>query len=629
MKLTPDETVEIRTIAGDLKAIVCLYHGADRMWWGATSRGRRDLSVMAKRSIEAGRPSAPETEDQTAGRMDEAFGILEKRSVRLSDPASAIHTVSVFDDFRIVGAALQHRGHHPQIRSFWDFCGHATAECVVDGRKPEICLAPLDAVVGFEAVERFYRRWNFIQRDFDGILWNMGKAVAASGGAGADDIRKSVDHEMIAKAERMIAAMGKAVMAVRTDAVAEAVIDVLKMSKFKNIPDDTGGFVRLLRKWDGGYRTFSAHGSTLLKMVAGMPPDWIPDKIAERWSFEHAALNVTYLTAISEGSLDVRTLTACAGGRWGAFNARVKRSDQRQSEARDVIRAFRQQVMMPSLCRAVAYPDETVAPDEGLRHAMVAALLNTEAAERTQAASWRLLFGRKSMPAVMEKIADWHRRNYRIEIAIGRAPDAVWDAPFERFVHGSIEIVPIADSRELRAEGDAMRHCVGGNAYVRGCIDRKSVIVSMRRIENGIRTRLSTAELTAWEPEKPWRPGLVQHAGIRNAEPSLDAAVALEAMLEAFALGEHVAPKASVAARPGIDGVSDQAGYDWMNAGKVENAIRQWAHFLPGDVVRCGVGWFRDNITEIVGADAVVELRESLREAIVMVDRVGRLAASR
>jgi hypothetical protein len=617
-----ENIIELHTLADGRKAIVCLYHGNDNLWWGAVSSGRRDVAVMAGKSWD-GRPPKNEFEEMQWS-MDPPYKVTDEKDDALRMAAALARLETWTDDKgrpyhagsfdrRIASAAQYHLSDHPVIRRFSNICGRATLHCVINDRDPRICLEPLDTVAGFKAAERLYDRWPFLHNTFSAILLRHKDAVAAvmtdkalidAAGHVETPITpvKIGDDREIDIVRSVIGAMGKAMRAEHIEDAAKAALSVFGILKFVHL--DLGSplsVTRLLKRWNG-FPVFGENAAALLALAAAVPIDWLPRDSREAWGFEHAAGPIAELVVRSRGGLDARMLVSSAKGRWTDFHNRVAKSRQWTREVVDAARAFREQIVVPSVYHAAAFPEGDGAPDEVLRSATIHALPTDQVTELADSATWRILFGRKSLPTLMEAVRDWHRDMDAIETAIGRVPDAVWDAPFDRFDVDGISIAAIKDARTLRAEGRTMVHCVGGNSFVRDCVNREAVIVSLRRSKDGIFEPLSTAELTSWEPNKPWRPQVVQHRGPRNKPPSDEAAAALHAMTKAFGSGEYIAPAPSaLPPELDLDPVTASAGYDWMDADKVSNAIRQWAHFLPREVVTGGLSWFAANLQDILG----------------------------
>ena len=195
--------------------------------------------------------------------------------------------------------------------------------------------------------------------------------------------------------------------------------------------------------------------------------------------------------------------------------------------------------------------------DEGMRETL-----------RARALAEKAIVGDRSLPTRLEVSREWHRRFH------APAPSGVtWQPILPRWTDPAtgIEVVPLVVSDELEAEGDAMRHCVGGEAYALGSLRNELRIVSLRRDGK----RLSTAEISM-APFKVGKEarnteGVVQHLGPGNARPHEDA----EACLDTYArLPETLEARAM--ATPGHEAMPRRSDAD------LESLLERWRPYLTG-----------------------------------------------
>jgi len=106
---------------------------------------------------------------------------------------------------------------------------------------------------------------------------------------------------------------------------------------------------------------------------------------------------------------------------------------------------------------------------------------------------------RRDPNALMRNMEHWHRNIRRERTRYGyRRHDCEWDTCgipgfLKKGKKESIVIEEITTSRDLYAEGEAMKHCVG--SYVTSCMDHRSAIYSLRRVWDGGFEREATIEV--------------------------------------------------------------------------------------------------------------------------------------
>jgi predicted DCC family thiol-disulfide oxidoreductase YuxK len=587
-------------------ALVALENDAEQTWWGALSAGRRRLFYNQSR------PEKPIA--GTDERIALALETLTKGAAENTPPNEWGYDAQLkMWDLETIHVE------NPLVREFGQFCGRST----IRWRIGDWMHAPfeiLDDAFGYDAVERLGNRWPFLQEMFAYLLFRYGEALCGPKPGSDPDGPRMIQgrrvtmDEMRKEAWRALEFMEKAVLARRIDDVADAAIGAAAMVGDSHYPAiGRKSTIRLLKRWNGFVARNGGGAIVVMNMAGSVPCDWLPRTQDEADAFAYSGFEVMEANRTTDGALDIRTLAGSAKGRWRAFATRLDQSYHgvRFHSSRDVQRAFRDQVVIPCIYHALTYPQGNGRPNPVLRAAVIGGLPLETVSHAVGPASWRILFGRKSLPALRDVVHDWHRDMDVMEAKIGRRSEALWHAPFDRFERGDLAIAAITSAADLRLEGRVLSHCVGGNTYLGRCYERKSVIASvMRVLADGTMKRLSTVEFSGWKPLHRWRPKTLQHHGRGNGEPAPEAVGIVTEMVRAFAEEEFTAPDVPPVTEPDIDQVAGRAGYDWMDASKLDNAIRQWGHFIPKDIVHRGHAWFADNLSDVLGEQAEEILRK-------------------
>lgn len=456
----------------------------------------------------------------------------------------------------------------------------ACGRCAMAIRRMDRPLGPLLALYdacGREPVDEFFERWPFLLR------------VCESRAQGGADGVAGVARAILSDERDLAESLAGIVLPGRDDR------DEAQRVR------ETAAMRLLLRRLRGAAVPLLIDAEAMLWLASRMPPDWIPDTGDRAALFSFIAKTVRSFCIESEGALSAATLIASSKGRWSEFVQRMDgRHDVRQ--AADMWQAFCNQVARPSLrhhlpAGALPLGPDPDAPEEESEE---------DRALRRYCAG--LLFGAKSLPAVLEIAEEWHDSRSEMDLAIGGGVRSAWPVPFARVEEAGVVLVAVADSEDLEAEGAALRHCVGG--YVDRCLAQDSVIVSIRRrLDDGGEVRSSTAELSGWRFGRRWLPSVMQHRGVRNSDPSGEDVVALAAFVDRLRAGNTVvlpdpSTPADAAASTGesgvaFDAVSAAARYDWRDGAKLEAAFRQWVRFLPAQVAARGPRWFADHAADI------------------------------
>lgn len=383
-------------------------------------------------------------------------------------------------------------------------------------------------------------------------------------------------------------------------------------------PKVTRGMLKRLHGMDWGDGGVPV--ASIVEALSKLPPDWFP-KNAEEWgafldiadtAFRHLA------PAIGE---KIESLSAGCSGKWVDFRQRIAKSfastfppdDLSEEEkaawrpvvdvsrealssacvaARDVVNAFRSLVVLPASASTGGGAPVFVGHEQRS--------LATDAAAR-------IIYGGKSLPAIMELQRHWHTQAHNIlEATAGDEPEKLdfktvaddgW-APMCNMINApnGLTLVPLTDPRELRAEGAGgldkpgpdvngvmgLGHCVGGHSET---CRRGHHIISVRRYDdNGGFVRLSTIEYGRI-PAVGNQLQEIQHRGIRNGPAPTEAVAARDWFVARVAAGEIPLNRDGVMvylsnARSKED-VEQYCGYDWRDPEKVEKAFAPWAPYLP------------------------------------------------
>ena len=164
----------------------------------------------------------------------------------------------------------------------------------------------------------------------------------------------------------------------------------------------------------------------------------------------------------------------------------------------------------------------------------------------------RLFPADRGLAGLVSAAVAWHEDPVLRLGTHGIGPDAAWEVPFGPADLGDgWTAVPLDRMAALLSEGmsgpdadgvDGLEHCVA--SYAPRCVRGDSLIVSLRRADDGARARASTAELVS-DRTGAWTfagfPGvsmrLAQHRGLRNAPPPREAAAALDRLRSGLADG--------------------------------------------------------------------------------------------
>ena len=377
----------------------------------------------------------------------------------------------------------------------------------------------------------------------------------------------------------------------------------------------------LLRRLQGA--RLPDHGipsEVLVQTLGRIPADWFP-RDADDWKAFCDLTDVGFRDFAREMRERPDKLCPNAAGKWAEVRTRVAKAaastlppedlnpearkawrpegdESREglsssfANAQDVIHMFRDLVVLPVAVSEVQ--DDSFIGPEGRQLAFEAAA--------------RILFGGKSLVAIMEAQRLWHSQAANVLAAtetpalprpvLREVAEDGW-APLCDVVTApnGVVIVPLTDPRELQDEGSGgpgnpgpdrngimgLGHCVGG--YSAQCKKGTSHIVSFRvPTQDGFR-RLSTAEFNQLSADSDIL-SCRQHHGVRNGSPPKEAKEAFD-----WFVGE-VASQRIPLNRDGIrmvlegkppitDDVQRACGYDRKDLDLVAKVLAAWKPHLP------------------------------------------------
>lgn len=210
-------------------------------------------------------------------------------------------------------------------------------------------------------------------------------------------------------------------------------------------------------------------------------------------------------------------------------------------------------------------------------------LLGRRSHPRGRLLAARLLFGGLDVVQVGKLSRRWHLDLATFETALPppRRDASSWPALFPPFAAlGGITVECLTTPAELREDGAAMRHCVGG--YALACHTGESHVASIRRGGE----RLSTASLQPMDGQVV----VLAHNGVRNAAPPPEAVGALGDLVRAVLSGAVSLDPAAVLERA-EDGYDD--GRDWSDAATLARSLDAWRPYLPSRLSVSGVEGIR------------------------------------
>ncbi len=315
---------------------------------------------------------------------------------------------------------------------------------------------------------------------------------------------------------------------------------------------------------------------SLARRLAALPAGWEPADDAECLALVGLVPVIDRAVSWTRGG-DALARFLNAGGRWSAYAARLRAATDggdavsAMDDCLDMVRAFQRQVLSPAVLSA------------GMNRGDLAHVTSWSSA------AWLTLLSGRSLPAVLEASARWHRTSGTMDAAYADAMSATggsppWGAGLPDASYGDVSVRVITDDVALLAEGSrsaadgasGLAHCVGG--YGPDCRSGTVRVASVRRLHrDGTWSRLSTA---SFRMGPGGRPALDQHRGFGNVDPPADAATAIQAYVRDLRSGTLAIDV------PGLARVPEPTVPGWSGAVPLEGGawarVRDaWAPLLP------------------------------------------------
>lgn len=359
--------------------------------------------------------------------------------------------------------------------------------------------------------------------------------------------------------------------------------------------------------------------ATIVNALSEIPVDWFPKNAVEWGAFLDISDSFFRRLAPDLG-VKAGAMANGVSGKWSEFANRLARSyawtqvpeelpeeekklwtpaidvsrqamTEAAENARDVIQAFRNYIVLPLAANAGNGIPVFVGPEQLRQANDVAAML---------------LYGGKSLTKVLELQRHWHTQAHNMRAAtdvqrgvIKTVADDGWP-PLCDIVEApnGVQIYPLTDPRELVDEGAqglnhpgldrngirGLGHCVGSHAA--GCRSGKQHIVSLRVPgPNDTFERLSTAEWSALGPESV-ELHKIQHYGIRNSLPSALSQEAYDWFVTSVRDRQipinHEGIMSYIAGRRRVaEEVEAYSDYDWRDQEIIAAALDPWRPYLP------------------------------------------------
>ncbi len=324
-----------------------------------------------------------------------------------------------------------------------------------------------------------------------------------------------------------------------------------------------------IRATMGGQGPNSDPARVLASLFKGLPTDWLP-RDAQGWVA--LALCSPALEATRKAGEHRATLLD-ARGDWPWYLRRLCRAHGGPHTALAAALQDRRDVDM-------AYAAEVLGPAAAL------------ADERGNAHWWghvaqALLGDGRRLCGQLEASRRWHAGRHAVMAVVTRHPNgaapSAWPVAWPTVARAGITVAELTTRAALAAEGargrdaDGIRgltHCVGG--YVGACLSGRSRILSLRAPDG---SRASTAEVT-WD-HGTRKPRVVQHRGLRNSVPPVEALRALEGYVEDVEAGRVMVDDEALAPLPGGDADDRRWPYDHLAPGAWQEVRDAWDPFVP------------------------------------------------
>lgn len=286
-------------------------------------------------------------------------------------------------------------------------------------------------------------------------------------------------------------------------------------------------------------------------------------------------------------------------------------------DTQDMIQFINEHVILPASGQAVL--------DSG---SLSEVFLGYEQRAEGRKAATRILFAPnkeagKSAPSVLEDVRRFHSQLPEIlekilpdteklkKDVLQEVADDGWPPMTDEIIApNGLLLKPLTDPRELKAEGTALNHCVGG--YSNTCRDRGHHIVSIRRLHGTDYERLSTFEVLPFERGQRDL-NIRQHRGRRNGNPPNEAQEAYDWYLNEINAGrialnyDRITSFRSVSGMEVKDDIERLCHFDWREKDQVTNAMMAVGMYVHKNITKKV-----RNIDDFIKHEALLDVSQSM-----------------
>lgn len=332
--------------------------------------------------------------------------------------------------------------------------------------------------------------------------------------------------------------------------------------------------------------------SSVVRLMSLVPPDWIPSKGMEWNSFCHVAGGV--FEDIGATDKSVGAMVKSAQGKWVDFCQRViKKACIEEVSLDDDYRL----IMRSTSDMLEDFKNFVILPLSSYGGNSDSVMVTPEMAISSRASAFEMLLAGKSLTDIADQQRRFHLgRNgilsgtAQVELenreTLRRSIDAdTWPGLSDPVqAPNGLWLVPLRSTNELRDEGTAMGHCVGG--YTNVAQSCQSFIVSVRSLDenNAVTKRHSTIEFNALSSSNDVL-SVKQNMAYGNTNPSPIAKDATAWYMSAVLSGQVKLNRKLISAFLDEIPVPDDAverlcGYDWKDRGILNEAVMPWFPFV-------------------------------------------------
>lgn len=332
--------------------------------------------------------------------------------------------------------------------------------------------------------------------------------------------------------------------------------------------------------------------SSVVRLMSIVPPDWIPSSGMQWKSFCHVAAGLFEDIDATDQSVDL--MTKSVQGKWTEFCQRVIKKSGAEPvnihedfrmvmrNTSDMLEDFKNFIVLPLSSYGGDSNDVMVTPEMAIASRTTAfeMLLNGKSLPEIADLQRRFHLGRNGILTGTAQVELENREQLRRSIEADtwpglsdpvQAPNGLW-------------LVPLRSTRELKDEGAAMNHCVGG--YTNVAQTCRSFIVSVRSLDenNAIAKRHSTIEFNALNSSNDVL-SVKQNMASGNTTPSPIAKDATAWYISAVLSGQVKLNRKLISAFLDEIPIPDDAverlcGYDWKDRETLNQAVIPWFPFV-------------------------------------------------